>query len=119
MNDINGKEGADPVRRGVTLAALGISIAAPAWVAAAEPASLQVAYSTDPYLTCDALVEEMARMDAIVAAEGMPAAIIRTARERKKRIGGMLQAKKGCAPAAAKTFGPDMYDLPGTAPGKR
>lgn len=107
----------ESARRGLAVAAVGLALVAALPAAAAEPA-LQVSYSTDSYMTCDALQEEVARMDLIAAAQGASAALVRTARERKQKLGEILK-KKSCAPAPAKTFGPDMYDLPGTAPGRR
>lgn len=53
-------------------------------------------------------------MDAIIAEKGTAAAVMQTARDRKQRIGAILKSRS-CAPAPAKVFGPDMYDLPGTA----
>lgn len=106
-------------RRGVALAAVGLalSVAAAGAMAAGTP-PLQVSYSTDPHMTCDALQEESARMDLIVADQGSSAALVKTARERKLKLDAILK-NKSCKPAPAKTFGPDMYDLPGTAPGRR
>jgi hypothetical protein len=120
MNHASMMEPAQPSRRGVALAAVGLALTATGFAAsaaAAEPV-LQVSYSTDPYMTCDALQEEVARMDAIVAAPGATASLVRTARERQRKLAEILKGKN-CAPAPAKVFGPDMYDLPGTAPGRR
>ena len=120
MDEASMTEPAERGRRGVALATVGLALSVSglaASAAAAEPA-LQVSYSTDPYMTCDALQEELARMDVIVAAPGTTAALSRTARERKQKLGEILK-RKSCAPAPAKVFGPDMYDLPGTAPGRR
>lgn len=106
-------------RRGVALAAVGLALSvAAAGAMAAETPALQVSYSTDPHMTCDALQEESARMDLIVADRGSSAALVKTASERKLKLGAILKTKS-CKPAPAKTFGPDMYDLPGTAPGRR
>jgi hypothetical protein len=117
MSNATVTEPAQTSRRGVALAAVGLALSAAALAPAAE-VPLQVSYPTDPHMTCDALQEEVARMDAVIAAKGAPAALIKTARERQQRLGEILK-KKTCAPAPAKTFGPDMYDLPGTAPGRR
>jgi hypothetical protein len=117
MKTEHGSGGANPTRRDLAWVALGLSLSAPAVALAQEP-PLQLSYSTDPYMTCDALQEEIARMDAIIAAKGTSAAVAKTATERKQRIKGIL-GTKNCAPAPAKVFGPDMYDLPGTAPPKR
>ena len=111
-------DGASAARRGMALAAVGLALSAVATPALAAEPPLQVAYSTDRYMTCEALQEEVARMDLIAAAPGSTAALVKTARERKQKLGEILK-NKSCAPAPAKTFGPDMYDLPGTAPGKR
>ena len=117
MSDTPGTEGAEATRRGITLAAVGLALSAAALAPAAE-APLQVSYSTDPYMTCDALQEESARMNTILAVPGTTAAVGKTARDRKLRLAEILK-KKSCAPAPAKNFGPDMYDLPGTAPVRR
>ena len=117
MRDATVSERAESSRRGIALAVAGLALTAAALAPAAEP-PLQVAYSTDRYMTCEALQEEVARMDLIAAAPGSTAALVKTARERKQKLGEILK-NKSCAPAPAKTFGPDMYDLPGTAPGKR
>ena len=120
MNDASVTETAEATRRGATLATFGLVLSAAGLVSAARAAEvpLKVSYSTDPYMTCDALQEEAARMDAIVAAPGATAALIKTARERQRKLGEILK-NKSCAPAPAKVFGPDMYDLPGTTPGRR
>jgi hypothetical protein len=121
MTDQAAIESAAASRRGFGLAAAGLVLSAAALVPgaalAAEPPPLQVSYSTDPHMTCDALQEESARMDVILGT-GATAALARTARERKQRLGEILK-NKSCAPAPAKAFGPDMYDLPGTAPVRR
>lgn len=117
MRDATVSERAESGRRGVTLVVAGLALAAATLASAAEPA-LQVSYSTDPYMTCDALQEESARMDAFLAAKGATAALLKTARDRKQHLAEIL-GKKSCAPAPAKNFGPDMYDLPGTAPVRR
>jgi hypothetical protein len=120
MRDATVSERTESNRRGIALAAVGLAMTAAtlATVAAAAEAPLQVSYSTDPYMTCDALQEESQRMDAFLAAKGATAALLKTARDRKQHLGEILKGKS-CAPAPAKTFGPDMYDLPGTAPVKR
>lgn len=110
-------EPAESGRRGVALAVAGLALTATVLASAAEP-TLQVTYSTDAYMTCDALQEEAARMDAFLAAKGATAALLKTARDRKQHLAGILK-NKSCAPAPAKNFGPDMYDLPGTAPVRR
>jgi hypothetical protein len=122
MSDASMTEPAGATRRGMALAAVGAAFTAavafaPAALAAETPL-LQVSYSTDPYMTCDALQEEVARMDMIVAAQGATATLVKTARERKQKLGEILKSKS-CVPKPAKVFGPDMYDLPGTAPGRR
>lgn len=118
MRDATVSERAEAGRRGVALAVAGLALTVAAVVAPAAETALQVSYSTDPYMTCDALQEEAARMDAVIAAKGATAALQKTARERKQHLGEILK-KKSCAPAPAKSFGPDMYDMPGTAPVRR
>jgi hypothetical protein len=115
MSKANGSDSADTIRRGLMWTALGLPMAAPGLVAARDVPTLQVSYSTDPYLTCDALQEEIARMGAIIAAKDASPALVKTARQREKRLQKILQEKRNCAPAPAKEYGPDMYDLPGTA----
>ena len=66
MRDATVSERAESSRRGIALAVAGLALTAAALAPAAEPA-LQVSYSTDPYMTCDALQEESARMDAFLA----------------------------------------------------
>ena len=117
MSDATVTQRSEASRRGVALAVAGLALSAAVLAPAAE-APLQVSYSTDPYLTCDALQEEVARMDAIAAAVGAASSLVKTARERKQKLGEILK-KKSCAPAPAKVFGPDMYDLPGTSSGRR
>jgi hypothetical protein len=122
MGNASMAEPAGATRRGIALAAVGAALTAAVAFApdvlAAETPLLQVSYSTDPYMTCDALQEEVARMDLIVAARGASAALVKTARERQQKLGEILKTKS-CGPKPAKVFGPDMYDLPGTAPGRR
>lgn len=118
MKDATVSDGAEPRRRGVALAVAGLALGAAVVATATAEAPLQVSYSTDPHMTCDALQEESARMDAFLAAKGASTALLKTARDRKQHLGEILK-KKSCAPAPARNFGPDMYDLPGTAPVRR
>lgn len=81
---------------------------APAFAASGEPV-LQASYSTDKFLTCDALADEGKRMDFFITTKGVDAATVKTAQERKKIIGAILKEKTTCA-KQAKDFGPGMYD---------
>lgn len=92
---------------------LGLSLAlvltsAAAHAAPSEPA-LQASYSTDRFLTCDSLAEEGKRMDFFITTKGVDAATVKTAKERKQIISGILKEKTNCA-KQAKDFGPGMYD---------
>ncbi len=90
----------------IAAACLGLLAPGAAWAQASE---LQVSYSTDSYLTCDSLNDEIARMDAIIAQRDSSARLIKTANERKKALKAILQTKT-CGPAKAKDFGPGMYN---------
>lgn len=119
MNRASEGESPSPLRRSLLGAALGgVVLAVPAALAAAEAQKLpplQEAYSTDPYMTCDALEEEIARMGTIIVADGTPPDIVKTAQNRARRLRAILKSKESCEPAPPKEFGRDMYDLPGTA----
>jgi hypothetical protein len=80
----------------LAMAVGGLCMTAPC-VAAAQEAPLQVSYTTDNYLTCDSLKDELVRMDAIIALRPA-AAVVKTATERKALIGGLFKTK-GCATA--------------------
>ena len=91
MSDACMTEPAGATRRGMALAAVGAAFTAAVAFApaarAAETPPLQVSYSTDRYMTCEALQEEVARKDLIVAAQGATAPLVKTARERKLKLG--------------------------------
>lgn len=94
--------------RRLCIAAASLALLAPA-AAAAQTAELQVSYSTDNYLTCESLNDEIVRMDAIIAQPGVSSRLVTTANERKKALRAILKAKT-CKPAKEKDFGPGMYN---------
>jgi len=103
--DEDGRRVAGSLR--LAAAALGLCLVA---TGAAAQAPLQVSYSTDAYLTCDSLKDEIARMDAMIAVKGASQGTIKVARERKAVIAG-LHKTKGCDgapkeadPSATRTF---------------
>lgn len=103
--DMNG------MRRRLALAA-GVAMLGMPLAAVAETAPqirLTVTDFTDPYLTCESLRGEIARMDAIVGLAGIKADTARTAKARKDHLNAIL-AKKSCGPPAKVNFGPGMYD---------
>lgn len=100
------------LRRRLAMTAGVALLGLPLVAVAAQPApeiKLTVTDFTDPYLTCDSLRGEIARMDAIMGLAGVKAETVKTAQARKAHLNEIL-SKKSCGPPEKVNFGPDMYD---------